>query len=222
MTTWMTPKTDILPPPQQKIWRELSQIPNFFTLYGGTAIALYLGHRESIDFDFFAPISFDPDTLYTDIPLLEKSKIIQKSANTLTVLVERNGPVQLSFFGTPKLARLRPPQRVAENNLNIADLLDLAGTKAAVVQKRAEAKDYIDIDALIHRGHIDLPTQLSAGAALYGPTFSPEITLKSLCYFEDGNVHTIPPDMRDRLIHAVRQVDLDHLPVLKSDNEIAS
>jgi len=64
--------------------------------------------------------------------------------------------------------------------LRIAGLLDLAGTKAAVVQKRAEARDYIDIDALIHCGNIGLPYALSAAKWIYGSQFNPELTLKSL------------------------------------------
>jgi len=45
---------DILPPAQRKIWDALSALPSEFVLYGGTAIALQLGHRQSVDFDFFA------------------------------------------------------------------------------------------------------------------------------------------------------------------------
>lgn len=49
----MRPKLEILPPSQLKLWPLLSQIPKNFILYEGTAVALQLGHRESIDFDFF-------------------------------------------------------------------------------------------------------------------------------------------------------------------------
>jgi len=46
-------RLDILPPAQLALWPELRQIPAHFVLYGGTAIALRLGHRQSVDFDFF-------------------------------------------------------------------------------------------------------------------------------------------------------------------------
>ncbi|GJL55967.1 MAG: hypothetical protein NPIRA02_30990 [Nitrospirales bacterium] len=45
---------DILPSPQRRLWDDLVNLPGSFTLYGGTAIALQIGHRPSIDFDFFA------------------------------------------------------------------------------------------------------------------------------------------------------------------------
>jgi hypothetical protein len=51
--------------------------------------------------------------------------------------------VKVSFFGLPNLPRLSPPPVAKDNGLAVASLLDLAGTKASVVQMRAEAKDYI-------------------------------------------------------------------------------
>ena len=53
MSNEFSPRLDILPPPQISLWPELGQVPADFALYGGTALALHLGHRESIDFDFF-------------------------------------------------------------------------------------------------------------------------------------------------------------------------
>jgi len=100
------------------------------------------GYQDSIDFDFFSNILFDPDDLLS-LPLLREAVVLEKAANTLTVSVDRNGPVKLSFFGVPKLKRIRAPHIASDNQLHIASLLDIAGTKAAVVQKRAEAKDYL-------------------------------------------------------------------------------
>ncbi len=47
------PRLDILPLSQRRLWDELGELPEEFVLYGGTAIALHLGHRQSVDFDFF-------------------------------------------------------------------------------------------------------------------------------------------------------------------------
>jgi hypothetical protein len=47
------PRLDIVPPPQRRLWDELAAVPAAFVLYGGTAVALQLGHRTSVDFDFF-------------------------------------------------------------------------------------------------------------------------------------------------------------------------
>src|SRR5262249_32106131 len=99
-----------------------------------------------------------------------------------------------------------------ENGLKVASLVDLAGTKAHVVQARAEAKDYIDIDALIRVANVDLPTSLAAAQTIFGPDFNPQITLKALSFFDEGDLRRLPQDMKSRLAAAARDVDLDKLP----------
>ena len=96
--------------------------------------------------------------------------------------------------------------------MQVASLIDIVGTKASVPQMRAEAKDYIDIDALSRLGNISLPTALAAGIKLYGSSFNPEITLKALSYFDDGDLPSLPDEIKNRLVVAARDVDLEHLP----------
>ncbi len=214
MATEFVPKLDTLPPAQRRLWTELVDVPPQFVLYGGTALALHLGHRTSVDFDFFAAIEIDPDELLGSIQFLSDATVVQKGPNKLTAMVDREGSVLLSFFGVPRLKRLRSGGTARDVHLRVASLLDLAGTKAAVVQKRAEAKDYIDLDAILTTGGIDLPTALSAAKLIYGDQFNPELTLKALCFFGDGNLSTVPTATQNRLAHAVRAVDLQELPTI--------
>jgi hypothetical protein len=209
------PRLEILPDAQRRLWSELGDVPMDFVLYGGTALALRLGHRQSVDFDFFGARSFDPDKLLGTIPFLAKARVTQKSPDTLSVIVDRGEPVQVSFFGVPKLGRIDVGDRVEENGITIASICDLAGTKLAVVQRRAEVKDYIDIDAMILAGVIDLPHSLAVARHIYGDQFSPELSLKALCYFEDGNVCDLAMETRERLVAAVQGVDLARLPSLE-------
>ena len=67
----------------------------------------------------------------------------------------------MSFFGVPGLGRVREPLVCPGNGARVAALIDLAGMKAAVVQKRAEAKDYLDLDAILAHG-VDLSAALAA------------------------------------------------------------
>ena len=122
--------------------------------------------------------------------------------------------MKLSFFGVPRLGRVGPALVAAGTGLKNATLLDLAGMKAAVVQQRAEARDYLDIDAILADGRIDLPHALAAARAIYGRAFNPQITLKALSYFGDGNLSLLPRETQDRLARAAREVDLDRLPNL--------
>ena len=181
-------------------------------LYGGTALALRLRHRESVDFDFFSTAPFSPADLRPRIPYLVGARVIQSAPNTLTCTIDAGGPVRASFFGGLNLRSVEPPDRAADNGVLVASLIDLAGTKAGVVQNRASAKDYVDIDAIIHAG-ITLGNALAAAAAIYGQSeFNPLVTLKALTYYDEGDLRTLPSAVRERLSRAVAQVDPTDLP----------
>jgi hypothetical protein len=136
---------------------------------------------------------------------------VQVAPNTLTCRVERDGPVLISFFGGLNIGQATPRDQAQGLELFVASLLDIAGTKVAVVQKRAEAKDYVDVDALLRHG-IDLPTALAAGRIIYGRSFNPMITLKALSFFDD--LPTLSAEVRRRLTAAVEAVDPANLPAL--------
>ncbi len=138
------PRIDTLPEPQQRLWPELQQTPKAFVLYGGTALALRLGHRQSEDFGFFSTRSFDPARLLDRLLYLHGAEVLQRRENTLTCRLHRGGGVQVSFFGGLRLNRVDDPDLVTSVCVQVASLLDLAATKAEVVQSRASAKDYID------------------------------------------------------------------------------
>ena len=214
MADAFSPRLDILPAPQRRLWDELADVPEEFVLYGGTAVGLHLGHRESVDFDFFGTRAFEPMQLLPRVRFLADATVTQRAPDTLSVSIDRGGPVKLSFFGLPDFKRVRPPHIAPDNGLQIASLLDLAGTKAAVVQMRAEAKDYIDVDALLACGHVTLPMALAAARVIYGRGFDPQSTLKALSFFGDGTLRALPNALKERLAKAARQVDLARLPVL--------
>jgi nucleotidyltransferase AbiEii toxin of type IV toxin-antitoxin system len=213
------PRLDILPAPQRRLWPELCQIPKDFVLYGGTAIALRLAHRSSVDFDFFTSRPFQPASLLANLPLLSGAKVLQNVSQTLTVLLERDGGIKLSFGGLP-LGRAGEPEESEDEVIAIASLLDLAGTKAAVITQRAEAKDYVDILALMRAG-IDLPQAMAAARAIYGNQYNPLITLKSLTYFGDGDLHKLTEDQRSTLTKAATHADIE-LPKLARTSDSLS
>src|SRR5216684_627944 len=208
------PRLDILSPPQQRLWPKLSETPEEFTLVGGTAIALRLGHRPSVDFDFFASTPFVPGALLQNVPYLKGATMRQSAPNTLTVTVEREGPIQVSFFGGLDLGQVASAQTAVGPEINVASLMDLAGFKVAVVTQRAELKDYVDVHALLTKGNIPLAEMLAAAAIIYGTEFSPLLSLKALAYHDDPALAELSADVRRDLITAVTPVDPQHLPVL--------
>ena len=209
----LKPHVEVLPPPQRAVWEMLTRIPEGFVLYGGTAIALRLGHRTSVDFDFFSNLPFLPGELEKRIPWLAESQRLQSAPNTLTCLVDRNGPVKVSFFGGLKLGRVGEPDRVEEPGIWVASLLDLAATKVKVVQDRAEAKDYNDVAAMLEHG-MDLAKALGAARAIYGDPFNPLLSLKALSFFQDGDLPTLPLTARTRLVAAARSTEISGIPTI--------
>ena len=92
------PGLEILPAAQRRLWSDLGAVPDEFTLYGGRAIALHPRHRDSVDFAFCGTKHFDPDRLLRSVACLSLAEVIQRQADALTVRVERDGPVLVSFF----------------------------------------------------------------------------------------------------------------------------
>jgi hypothetical protein len=211
--TFFNPHLDILPPPQRALWDELYLTPEHFTLYGGTALALHLGHRKSVDFDFFSSKPFEVDELIRSIPYLRDAEQLEVGKNTLTCLLDRDGKIKMQFFGGLSLGRIEPRQQPADGGFWVATPLDVGGTKLKVLPQRSEEKDYIDVDALLRNG-ITLPTMLAAAKVIYGPKFNAVLSLKGLSYFRD--VPNLPDDMKTRLANAAVSVDLTKLPVLQS------
>jgi Nucleotidyl transferase AbiEii toxin, Type IV TA system len=214
MSNVFSPRLDILPAAQQRLWPELADTPDHFTLYGGTAIALRLAHRQSVDFDFFTMMDFEPHSLLERLSYLRGAVVRKSAANNLTVTVDRGGLVQLSFFGGLGLGQVAPEELADGPQLKVAALVDLAGMKAAVVTQRAEVRDYLDIHALLTKAKIFLPKMLAAGAIIYGTEFNPLLSLKAISYHSDLALANLPQEVRSALIEAVQATDPQKLPVL--------
>ncbi len=208
-----TPKLEILPHAQRRLWDELRQTPEEFVLYRGTALALRLGHRHSEDFDFFSNNTFAPDFLRKRVPYLQDAEVSQSEANTLTVIAHRNGPVKISFFGGLKLNRVQDPDVTPDNRIQVASLLDVAATKLATIQQRAQARDYEDLAAIVGTG-ISLAEALGAAAAAFGKEFNGVLSLKALTYFADGDLPKINPATQTKLRALASQVNLKQIPLI--------
>jgi len=209
------PNLSILPGPQKQLWVELRDTPKTFVLYGGTALALRLGHRQSEDFDFFSNKSFQPTSLRTSIPYLKHAEMTQFQENTLTAIVDRNGPVKLSFFGSLGIKRVQDPDIVEENGVQIASMLDLFASKLKTIQVSAEQKDYRDIVGALNAG-LTLAEGLSAAVAIYGREFNGALSLKALTFFEDGDLPRLTPETRKKLLGAATSVNLKRLPLVSA------
>jgi hypothetical protein len=204
MTASFKPHMDILPPARQRLWHELRPAAELgFALYGGTVIALRLGHRASVDFDFFSEKLLDRDAIHAAFPFISLSLVLQDKPNTLTVNVpygdSEREHVKVSFFGTIGFGRVGETDVTDESVLHVAPLDDQMATKVKIVVQRAEAKDYRDLAAMVNAG-VDLAKGLSAARALFGVNFQPSESLKAMVYFDDGDLRTLTKGERACLI----------------------
>lgn len=207
------PRLEILPPAQRRLWPALSEVPPHFVLYGGTALALRLGHRTSEDFDFFSAAVFRPDELLRQLRFAERAEVIQAAVSTLTFRTAGPEGVKCSCFGGLRLGQLESPSRAPDNGVRVAGLRDLLAVKLNTLVQRAEAKDYRDVHALLRAG-FSLAEGLAWARAVHGQEFNPSLPLKALTYFEDGDLPTLPAEIKRDLIEAVRAVtEVPHLPL---------
>lgn len=112
--------------------------------------------------------------------------------------------------------QLAPVQRLGltdDGVLQVASLDDLLGTKLKVILQRVEAKDYVDIAAMIAAG-MSLAHGLAVAKTLFGGAFQPSESLKALTWFEGGDLETLPQATRSELIGAASAVrDLPRAPL---------
>jgi hypothetical protein len=194
----LEPRLDILPAAQKEIWTSLAPAPQLgFVLYGGTAIALHLGHRESLDFDFFQSKPIDKDQIRAKFQFVRGSAVLQDAPETLVVLAEMPaGSVKVSFYGGIGFGRVNEPLQTRDGTLLIASLDDLMATKLKATLDRAEAKDYRDIAEMISAG-VSLATGLSAFKQMFDG--EPAQVLRALGFFEDGDLESLSTKDRNIL-----------------------
>ena len=95
-----------IPPEYGGIGLTASQESQLAMIFGGTALALRTGSRESEDFDFFTNDHVDAHTLASTVSWLRDAELVQAAPSTATFLVDRGGRVKISFVGALTLGRV--------------------------------------------------------------------------------------------------------------------
>ncbi|HTH77342.1 MAG TPA: nucleotidyl transferase AbiEii/AbiGii toxin family protein [Ramlibacter sp.] len=217
-----TPCMHILPQAQTALWPLLRPIAGLgFVLYGGTAIALRLGHRQSVDFDFFIEEPLDKTVLLDALPLAADATVLQDRPNTWTLLLRpipgQDDYVKISFFGTIGFGRYGQPQWTDDGVLKVASLDDLMATKVKVLLQRIEAKDYRDIAAMLRAG-VSLERGLSVARQMFGSNFQPSESLKAMTWFEGGDLSSLTDEERNTLVdHSTR---VGSLPIVEKIQDV--
>ena len=169
---------NILTYEQEKLLPLLKDASNDFGLVGGTAIALHLGHRRSVDFDLFTQENFDSDEMRG---LIRKKHRIERTfvenPNELTILVMG---IKMTFLKYPFAIEF---SQNLENVIKLPDLLTLAAMKAFALGKRAKWKDYVDLYFIFKKHLLKEVTQKAR--EIFKGEFNERLFREQLAYFKD-------------------------------------
>ncbi|OGA20151.1 MAG: hypothetical protein A3H32_02720 [Betaproteobacteria bacterium RIFCSPLOWO2_02_FULL_63_19] len=227
----LTPNFTRLPPAQRQLWPELRPgVDLGFVLYGGTAISLHLGHRRSVDFDFFHDRALAQDEIRAAFAFIRRATTLHDSKDTLVVMVPGSGrgsgsvpgkagrdSVKVGFFGGLSFGRVADPLLSDDGVMWVASLEDLMAHKLKVILQRSEKKDYQDIAAMIRAG-CQLARGLAAARLFFGNALQPAACLKALTYFKDGDLGRLSGADRNTLIEAAKSVRALPRVALRSKN----
>ncbi|MFA6376890.1 MAG: nucleotidyl transferase AbiEii/AbiGii toxin family protein [Candidatus Paceibacterota bacterium] len=170
---------EILTENQIKLLPVLKLFSRNFGLVGGTAIALQIGHRRSIDFDMFSPKKFNNTRIKNKI--LENTAIDEIIVSRLDELTFISQGVKFTFFRF--IYEIQYAERM-DGKIKIPDLLTLAAMKAFALGQRAKWKDYVDLYFIIRDFH-GINEIVKKGEELFGGEFNDKIFKMQLGYFND-------------------------------------
>jgi len=164
-------------------------LPKFrgFYLAGGTALALQLGHRVSVDFDLFSDQEI-PKQLLDTVRRVFRDRTVLPSVNNaeeLTVIVD-SVKVTFLYYPFPLIDHL-----VAINDIQTASILEIAAMKAYTIGRRALFKDYIDLYAVLSGNHLTIATLITSAQKKYGAEFNDRLFLEQLIALDDVEAEEI-------------------------------
>ena len=171
---------EILSEKQIEFLPQLQKFSPVFGLIGGTAIALHLGHRQSIDFDL-ACVKSGIDVPNIRKKIIEFGKIdvtLVDSADEYTVIVDG---IKFTFLNYPFLLEF---SEKIEDIISLPDIATLAAMKAYALGRRAKWKDYVDLYFIIRKLGSILPV-IEKAKEIFEADFSEKNFRAQLAYFKD-------------------------------------
>jgi hypothetical protein len=171
-----------LPASAQRLFSQLgkeSEVKPFY-LAGGSAAALHMGHRISVDLDFFTPDDLKSPALLTRLQKIGALKIQQQSAGTFVGLLTRT---QISFFYYA-YPLLETPSEF--QGVRIASLLDIALMKITAISQRGRRRDFVDLYFICQNGYTLASLLEQIPKKFTTLTYPSYHLLRALVYFDDA------------------------------------
>src|SRR3989344_2175984 len=162
------------------IWPLLKSFDDFY-LAGGTALALQIGHRISVDFDLFSSEDVNKN-------LLQK---VERRFETFTVSPSVNSTDELTIFvKNVKITFLKYPfpiinGMVTLNEIPALSVKEIAATKAYTIGRRGTFKDYIDLYFIISENYASLKETVDLADKKFAHEFNSRLFLEQLIFMDD-------------------------------------
>ncbi len=159
----------------------ISQFKREYYLVGGTAIALHIGHRESIDFDLFKLADLRKNDIYKKVVASKFGyKFGYENYEQLNLIINQ---VKFTFFSFPHKL---PTNAEIKGIIKMPDLLTLAAMKAFALGRRAKWKDYLDLYFIL-KDFYNVREIATKATELFGEMFSEKLFKMQLGYFKGIN-----------------------------------
>ena len=147
-------------------------------LVGGTALALQLGHRKSIDLDLFGELDFEDIDITKTFNKYEEKVIFIKKSKNINILSIDNVKVDFVNYSYPWLKDF-----LELDGIRLASIKDIAAMKLSAITGRGSRKDFIDLFFLLQKNNLKEILSFYKEKYFDGSEY---LVLKSLTYFEDA------------------------------------
>lgn len=172
---------EILNQNQKELLDFISQFKREYYLVGGTAIALHIGHRESVDFDLFKLSGLRKNDIYRKIAASKIGyKFGYENYEQLNLIINN---VKFTFFSFPHKIPLKSE---IKGVIKMPDLITLSAMKAFALGRRAKWKDYVDLYFIL-KDFYTFDEIAKEAKSLFGEMFSEKLFKMQLGYFKGIN-----------------------------------
>jgi len=171
---------EAIPEENKNIFLDLNNFKDFY-LAGGTSLALQIGHRVSVDFDFFSDEEISKNLLFKVKRVFQDNKIVVSVNNSdeLTIFVD---DVKLTFLKYPFSVIF---DYIKCQSIKLFNIKEIAASKAYTIGRRGSYKDYIDLYYILFENHSDLNEIIEISEKKYKDEFNSRLFLEQLIYLDD-------------------------------------
>jgi len=163
------------------VFPRLSRFYPDFYLVGGTALALQIGHRMSVDFDLFSDEELPRALLQKVRRVFPKTTVVPTINNPEQLNVTVSGvKVTLFWYRYPPVLPL-----VEYEQVKMASVPEIAVMKAFAIGQRGTYRDYVDMYFLLAENHVTIPQIFALAKQKYADEFNERLFLEQLVYMED-------------------------------------